>query len=454
MFTGALSGLVRDRATALRLHMEQLEARLDELRTRRKSVKPGRSWVCVAFLGAPAFTAGLLTWILHPSSDLSLVFLAVMVLLWWLFVGVVVSQAIADPGLPQRAAAVVLGVMSFVPAGAALSARWESWAIVIALAFSVPGIWLLFTASWPNRIPWPGWLTGIALNRVISRLKAAQRTTEQRMELDKSMNDGAVGLLHDRLADPVASGVISHTSAAALHELGDLLDDETEITVPERKQSRRGIRLHRTTLCSDEVTIVDGLPVTTHARTVADLLRDGHDPSHIAEIAGDALGRNLASRHDIATALEPLARRNGQPSGAALLEHLLDLVGLSGTALVKNLATSELGKSLVAAGHLSAIANILEAVSKLDIPKNALEVLNSEAIERLTKNIELRSLPEDILPKLDMSAIIAAAKFSVPIDNGEFQKALSASVTAAQKHLVDDARGHGEDTHPHLLVSS
>lgn len=87
MFTGALSGLVRDRATALRLHMEQLEARLDELRTRRKSVKPGRSWVCVAFLGAPAFTAGLLTWILHPSSDLSLVFLAVMVLLWWLFVG-------------------------------------------------------------------------------------------------------------------------------------------------------------------------------------------------------------------------------------------------------------------------------------------------------------------------------------------------------------------------------
>lgn len=235
-------------------------------------------------------------------------------------------------------------------------------------------------------------------------------------------------LAEERLADPPSSGVLSHTSAASLHGLGDLLDDEPEITAPGRKQSRRGIRLHRATLRTDEVTIVEGLPVTTPARTVADLLRDGHDPSHVAEIAGDALRRDLASRRELAAALEPLACRNGQSNGAALLEYLLDLVGLSGMALVANLATSDLGKALVAAGQLSAIRSIIESVSKLDIPTNTLGSLNVEAMEAFTKDVVLPRFPEGMLPNIDMSTIIEAATFSIPVDTEAFQKVLSASV--------------------------
>lgn len=235
-------------------------------------------------------------------------------------------------------------------------------------------------------------------------------------------------LAEERLADPPSSGVLSHTSAASLHRLGDLLDDEPEITVPGRKQSRRGTRLHRATLRTDEVTLVEGLPVTTPARTVADLLRDGHDPSHVAEIAGDALRRDLTSRHELAAVLEPLARRNGQPHGTALLEHLLDLVGLSGRALATNLAASDLGKALVEAGQLSAIKSIIEVVSGLDIPKNTFGSLDSAAMAAFTKDVVLPKFPDGALPKLDMSAIIAAANFSIPIDTGAFQKALSASV--------------------------
>lgn len=130
----------------------------------------------------------------------------------------------------------------------------------------------------------------------------------------------------------------------------------------------------------------------------------------------------------MAAALEPLARRNGRPNGAALLEHLLDLVGLSGAALATNLASSDLGKALVTAGQLSAIRSIIEVVSKLDIPKSALGSLDSEAMAAFTKDVVASQFPEELLPKLDISAIITAANFPIPIDAGAFQEALSASV--------------------------
>ena len=88
-----------------------------------------------------------------------------------------------------------------------------------------------------------------------------------------------------RLADPIAAGVVSHASAAGLHQLGDLLDDQHEFTLAQRKQTARaGIRIHRGDLLAPAVTIVQGLPVTTGERTIADLLRAGHDPEHVAQI--------------------------------------------------------------------------------------------------------------------------------------------------------------------------
>lgn len=240
-------------------------------------------------------------------------------------------------------------------------------------------------------------------------------------------------LAEDRLTDAAATGVISHSSAASLHGLGDLLDDEPEITVSGRKQSRRGIRLHRAALRADEVTIVDGLPVTTPARTVADLLRDGHDPSHVAEIAGDALRQDLASRDDLASALEPLARRNGQPSGAALLEHLLDLVGLSGTALATTVASSELGRALVSVGQLSAIKSITEAFPKLDISKIVLGPVSAamaDMVKDSMKSAAVFRFPKGLLPKIDISAISAAVDLAVSANSDALRKAVSASAAA------------------------
>lgn len=134
----------------------------------------------------------------------------------------------------------------------------------------------------------------------------------------------------DRLADPVAAGVVSHSSAAHLHQLGDLLADEHELTLPKRYQSTRaGVRIHRAVLAADDVTIAAGLPVTTPTRTVADLLASGHDFEHVAHIAADAVRRGSSTPRGLALALQVTAARHGAPDGPALVQRLLDAGGLS-----------------------------------------------------------------------------------------------------------------------------
>ncbi|SDC24795.1 Transcriptional regulator, AbiEi antitoxin, Type IV TA system [Sanguibacter gelidistatuariae] len=129
--------------------------------------------------------------------------------------------------------------------------------------------------------------------------------------------------VQERLADLPSAGVVSHSSAAQLHGLGDLLADEHEFLLPDRFQSRRvGVRMRRAVLDASEVTIAAGLPVTTAARTIADLLAIGHDNDHVATVTADALRLGLTDRRTLAVALENAAARRGEPSGAALVEIL------------------------------------------------------------------------------------------------------------------------------------
>ncbi|MEP7016446.1 MAG: type IV toxin-antitoxin system AbiEi family antitoxin domain-containing protein [Actinomycetota bacterium] len=187
-----------------------------------------------------------------------------------------------------------------------------------------------------------------------------------------------------RLVNPIAAGVVSHASAAGLHQLGDLLDDQHEFTLAQRKQTARGgIRIHRGDLLEQDVTIVEGLPVTTVERTIADLLRAGHDPEHVAQILGQGVRRGVVDPAVLAAHLDPLARRHHQPDGSGLVEYLLDIVGLSQAALTRQLAQSPAGQELLAAGRLSAIAEMVASISpqvnvsqvfgpdKLDFGKNA-----------------------------------------------------------------------------------
>lgn len=64
---------------------------------------------------------------------------------------------------------------------------------------------------------------------------------------------------------------LSHRSAAALWRLGLMELAVVEVTIPRACRRRRGIVTHRAALGADEIAIVDGIPVTTVARTLLDL---------------------------------------------------------------------------------------------------------------------------------------------------------------------------------------
>ncbi|WP_280426438.1 type IV toxin-antitoxin system AbiEi family antitoxin domain-containing protein [Nocardia carnea] len=139
----------------------------------------------------------------------------------------------------------------------------------------------------------------------------------------------------DRIGDDVPVGVVSHRSAADLHRLGDLDADYIEFTVAARRGTRSpDVRFHRAALAASDWTLVDGLPVTTPARTIADLAAARTDGGHLASVVRDALLQGT-SGDDIAAALRPYAHRYGAPvdNGSALVNHFIALAGIPESSL-------------------------------------------------------------------------------------------------------------------------
>ncbi len=147
----------------------------------------------------------------------------------------------------------------------------------------------------------------------------------------------------DRIGDDVPFGVVSHRSAADLHGLGDLDADYMEFTVPTRRDTRNpDVRFHRAALTAVEWTLVDGLPVTTPARTVADLAAAHTDGGHLAAVVRDALLRGTPV-DEIAAALRSYAHRYGAPvdNGSALVNHFIAQAGVPESSLALSVPTLE-----------------------------------------------------------------------------------------------------------------
>lgn len=127
------------------------------------------------------------------------------------------------------------------------------------------------------------------------------------------------------------SGVISHASACQLHSLGDIPAPQAEISVPRRRTTTEPfVHLRTATLEPADITLVQGLPVTTARRTILDLLRSKADGGHIGGVIADAERLDLIAIEDLQEAVQPFTRSYGLPAwatGSQLIDHLASQAG-------------------------------------------------------------------------------------------------------------------------------
>jgi hypothetical protein len=121
-------------------------------------------------------------------------------------------------------------------------------------------------------------------------------------------------------AGPAA--VASHRSAGELWQLRGIVADRPEITVPHPMWPRLpGVRCHQSSrLQSSHVTTTAGFPVTTPARTLADLASEV-SPRFLASLVDHCLRRRLAHLGELRIVHDELLGRVG---GLAALRSALD----------------------------------------------------------------------------------------------------------------------------------
>ena len=125
--------------------------------------------------------------------------------------------------------------------------------------------------------------------------------------------------------DPLAC-VVSHNTAAWLMCLGELEPEPITFTCVRRRQvAARGIRVVRAELQPAEVATVGGLPCTTAARTVTDLISSGEDISLVSAVLHDALERGLVGDEvALRTRIDSLGAKRGMCRKASLWDMMLE----------------------------------------------------------------------------------------------------------------------------------
>jgi hypothetical protein len=146
------------------------------------------------------------------------------------------------------------------------------------------------------------------------------------------------------------SAVVSHGSAAALLQLGNLVVHDVDFTVTRRRTSRDpAVKLHRKTLAAYDITWADGMPVTTATRTLTDLLTMRIPVKEAGSFLADALDRRMINVGHVIGELVPFAAGYGCPAGngEALVELLLNHAPVAGGMWDREQAVADLARELL-----------------------------------------------------------------------------------------------------------
>jgi len=126
-------------------------------------------------------------------------------------------------------------------------------------------------------------------------------------------------------------GVLSHDTAAAVYELGDILPARVHLTVPPdfRKRPAKGVTLHKTKLVASDLEMCEGVPITKPLRTIADLALAHIDPERLSAIIKDAVQKGLVEKKELLTLSSKLSEQ-AKRSAQHTLDHAISEEGRTG----------------------------------------------------------------------------------------------------------------------------
>jgi predicted transcriptional regulator of viral defense system len=92
---------------------------------------------------------------------------------------------------------------------------------------------------------------------------------------------------------------LSHATALVVYGISDANPQLIHLTVPRsarlRRQKPKGVVVHRQDLSPEEITVEEGIPLTTISRTVADLLHSNGRIDLVRQAISDARHAGLIS---------------------------------------------------------------------------------------------------------------------------------------------------------------
>ncbi len=125
------------------------------------------------------------------------------------------------------------------------------------------------------------------------------------------------------LAATRPTAVVSHESAAKLHELDQICEPSNCVTLTGRpdggRRGKDGVRMFSTALPAKYVTAIYGVPVTTVARTVIDVARTSSFQAGVV-VADSALRERKTSKTELRRVLAECRQRYGSARAAQVVQ--------------------------------------------------------------------------------------------------------------------------------------
>ncbi|GEP39607.1 hypothetical protein NPS01_32700 [Nocardioides psychrotolerans] len=245
-----------------------------------------------------------------------------------------------------------------------------------------------------------------------------------------------------RIKDSTNDVTVAGETAADLHGIGDFRALRYDFVSPTRRQSqRREIRYRQRTLDPRDIMLVEGMPVMTMERTIADLVDDNIDLSLVGDALRDASSNRTLDLQRLRELFAPLAARDGfkKGDGDALLHRLMEIAGIDLDALAGRVARDATLGSLVAAKFVGGLSKTdLNRIIMTPEMEKSLRTIN----ESLAATLQSALAPQLAAMNASTSALVAnllgdsgieemLRKFSTQVVSPELVKALSQSWGAA-----------------------